>query len=87
VARSGSRPRQIADELERVETIPGVGRRTAEVLLAEFGADVTRFRSVFLVAIALVDIGGRGGNASQEPHVDRDDTRGSSARVPPYVGA
>ena len=30
-------------ELERLETIPGVGRRTAEVLLAEIGTDMRRF--------------------------------------------
>lgn len=36
--RSGERA-----ALDRLDTIPGVGRRTAEVLLAEIGADVTRF--------------------------------------------
>jgi transposase len=30
---------------ERIQTIPGVGRRTAEVLLAEIGTDLTRFPS------------------------------------------
>lgn len=30
-------------ELERLATIPGVGRRTAEVLLAEIGTDMSRF--------------------------------------------
>ncbi|HEY8869988.1 MAG TPA: IS110 family transposase [Candidatus Limnocylindrales bacterium] len=35
-----------ADELvERLVTIPGVGRRTAEVVLAEIGTDMSRFRS------------------------------------------
>jgi transposase len=35
-----------ADELiERLATIPGVGRRTAEVILAEIGTDMTRFHS------------------------------------------
>lgn len=35
-----------ADELiERLVTIPGVGRRTAEVVLAEIGTDMTRFHS------------------------------------------
>jgi transposase len=29
--------------IERLDTIPGVGRRTAAVLIAEIGADVTRF--------------------------------------------
>ena len=32
-------------ELARLETIPGVGRRTAEVLAAEVGLDMTRFPS------------------------------------------
>ena len=30
---------------ERLQTIPGVGRRTAEVLVAEIGTDLTRFPS------------------------------------------
>ena len=29
--------------MERLQTIPGVGRRTTEVLLAEIGADLSRF--------------------------------------------
>jgi transposase len=29
--------------IERLDTIPGVGRRTAEVVIAEMGADLTRF--------------------------------------------
>jgi transposase len=37
------RPLQTA--LVQLDTIPGVGRRTAEVLLAELGADMTRFPS------------------------------------------
>ncbi|MGE3889920.1 MAG: IS110 family transposase [Vicinamibacterales bacterium] len=32
-----------ADARERLQTIPGVGRRTAEVLLSEVGCDVSRF--------------------------------------------
>jgi transposase len=31
--------------VERLDTIPGVGRRTAEVLVAELGADLDRFPS------------------------------------------
>jgi transposase len=31
--------------LQRLDTIPGVGRRLAEILLAEIGADMTRFPS------------------------------------------
>ena len=32
-----------AEVIERLQTIPGVGRRTAEVIVAETGADMTRF--------------------------------------------
>jgi transposase len=39
------RVRPFAAELERLCTIPGVARRTAEVLIAEFGADMGRFPS------------------------------------------
>jgi transposase len=35
--------RPFADALERLDTIPGVGQRTAEVLLAELGLDLRRF--------------------------------------------
>jgi transposase len=42
-AEIGERLRPFEPEMERVQTIPGVGRRTAEVLLAEIGADLTRF--------------------------------------------
>jgi transposase len=31
------------DAIERLDTIPGVGRRTAEILLAEIGPDLSRF--------------------------------------------
>jgi transposase len=37
------RLRPFADELERLDTIPGVGRRTAELLMAEIGTDMSRF--------------------------------------------
>ena len=32
-----------SDVIERLQTIPGVGRRTAEVIVAETGADMSRF--------------------------------------------
>jgi transposase len=32
-----------AEVIERLQTIPGVGRRTAEVIVAETGADMSRF--------------------------------------------
>jgi transposase len=37
------RQRPFEDALARLQTIPGVGRRTAEVLLAEVGPDMSRF--------------------------------------------
>ena len=37
------RLRPFEDQLARLDTIPGVGRRTAEILLAELGADMGRF--------------------------------------------
>ena len=39
------RLRPLEEELARLDTIPGVDRRTAEVLLAEIGADMQRFPS------------------------------------------
>ena len=31
-------------ELELLDTIPGIGRQTAELILAEIGTDMSRFR-------------------------------------------
>jgi len=42
-AEIGERTRPFADVLERLDTIPGVGRRTAEILVAEIGVDMARF--------------------------------------------
>src|SRR5215831_10485315 len=39
----GERERPFEAVLERLDTIPGVGRRTAEIVIAEVGADVQRF--------------------------------------------
>ena len=39
------RERPCAAVLDRLDTIPGVGRRTAEVIVAEVGPDVRRFPS------------------------------------------
>jgi transposase len=39
------RLRPFEAELARLDTIPGVGQRTAEILLAELGADMSRFPS------------------------------------------
>jgi transposase len=39
------RLRPFAAEQERLQTIPGVGQRTAQVVLAEIGPDMTRFPS------------------------------------------
>jgi transposase len=44
-AETAERLRPFAAALERLDTIPGVGRRTAEVLVAEIGVDMTRFPS------------------------------------------
>jgi transposase len=44
-AEIGARLRPSEPELERLQTIPGVGRRTAEILVAEIGLDLTRFPS------------------------------------------
>lgn len=41
----GDRLRPFEPEVERLQTIPGVGRRTAQVLVAELGVDLTRFPS------------------------------------------
>jgi transposase len=42
-AEIAERLRPFEPALERLETIPGVGRRTAEVLVAEIGIDMRRF--------------------------------------------
>jgi transposase len=44
-AEIGARLRPFESELERLQTIPGVGRRTAEVRVAEIGTDLRRFPS------------------------------------------
>jgi len=44
-AEIGDRLRPFEPEVERLQTIPGVGRRTAEVLVAEIGIELTRFPS------------------------------------------
>jgi transposase len=42
-AEVAQRLRPLGATLERLDTIPGVGRRTAEILLAEIGPDMGRF--------------------------------------------
>lgn len=37
--------RPFAEAVERLDTIPGIGRETAEVIVAEIGADMSRFPS------------------------------------------
>jgi transposase len=44
-AEIGDRLRPFEPQMERLQTIPGVGRRTAEVLVAEIGTDLSRFPS------------------------------------------
>src|SRR5262245_626557 len=41
----GERERPFEVVLDRLDTIPGVGRRTAEIVIAEVGANVRRFPS------------------------------------------
>jgi transposase len=38
-----ARERPVAEAIERLDTIPGMGRRTAELLVAEVGTDLSRF--------------------------------------------
>ena len=44
-AEIGERLRPVAEQVSRLATIPGVGQRTAEVVLAEIGTDMGRFPS------------------------------------------
>jgi transposase len=39
------RMRPFAEAIERLDTIPGIGQRMAEILVAEIGVDMTRFPS------------------------------------------
>jgi transposase len=49
-AAIGERLRPFEDAIVRLDTIPGVGRRTAEVLVAEIGSDLSRFRTAAQLA-------------------------------------
>lgn len=44
-ARIEAELRPFARQLEQLQTIPGVGQHTAEVIIAETGGDMTRFRT------------------------------------------
>jgi transposase len=44
-AEIDERLRPVEQEVARLDSIPGVGRRTAEVLIAEIGTDMSRFRT------------------------------------------
>jgi transposase len=44
-AEFAKRMRPFGEAIERLETIPGVGRRTAEAILAEIGPEMSRFRT------------------------------------------
>lgn len=44
-AEIAARLRPVADAVDRLDAIPGVGRRTAETLIAEVGTDMSRFPS------------------------------------------
>ncbi|WAH36320.1 IS110 family RNA-guided transposase [Alicyclobacillus dauci] len=44
------RMRPIDEDLRRIQTIPGIGKRTAELILAEIGTDMSRFPSAHHLA-------------------------------------
>jgi len=44
-AEIAERVRPFEEAIEQVDTVTGIGRRTAEVLVAEVGTDLTRFRT------------------------------------------
>src|SRR5206468_5279851 len=44
-AEIAERMRPFAEALERLDTIPGIGQRMAEILVAEIGIDMSRFPS------------------------------------------
>jgi transposase len=57
-----------ADQLARLDAIPGVGRRTAETILAEVGPDVSRFETAAkLAAWAGVAPGNRESGGKRRP--------------------
>lgn len=41
--KATERLRPCAEALERLDTIPGIGQRVAEILVAEIGVDMSRF--------------------------------------------
>ena len=62
------RMRPFAAELARLRTIPGVGPRTAEVILAEIGPDLSRFATAgHLAAWAGVAPGKRASGGKRQP--------------------
>jgi transposase len=61
-------PQPFATELARLRTIPGIGRRTAEVLVAEVGTDLTRFPSAgHLAAWAGLAPGNKASGGKRQP--------------------
>jgi hypothetical protein len=71
--------RPFAAEVERLDAIPGVDHRVAEVLPAEVGADINRFRviSICLLGRACV-LAMKKAPASGEGDASRRATAGSS---------
>jgi transposase len=49
-AEIAERMRPHEEALQRLQTIPGIGRRTAQVLVAEIGPDLSRFKSAHHLA-------------------------------------
>lgn len=69
--------RPFARQLELLETIPGVGRTTAEVLIAETGGDMSRFRTAgHLASWAGACPGHHESPASTSPAADATATAG-----------
>ena len=63
--------RPFARQIERLVTIPGVKKRTAEVIIAETGGDMTRFRTQGPLALV-------GGGLTRPPRVRRHPTLGKT---------
>lgn len=73
--------RPFARQLELLKTIPGIGRATAEVIIAETGADMARFRTPATSRPGRVSVPATTSpQASASPGVDATATGGS--RVP-----
>lgn len=75
----------VADAVERLDAIPGVGRRTAETLIAELGTDMTRFPSARHLASWAARSGGDGCPGNNESAGKR--TSGKTRKGSPWLRA